>query len=368
MSRNLIFSVSTSFYKRVDWVEHVYESLKKQTYPYWEWVVTDDFSEDKCAEEKLRALSKEDSRITYYNQSRKRELFYNPQYGCSGDIVMQLDCDDIIYDNLLEIYNKYFSEDTELMGITCGHLMMRDLVKFVSVSSFSLEDKHNITWAQMGRAWRNIIPHFDLNGDLKDYQNDTNMWRQIEARGKVMFLPRELYVYNYNSVDSISSVVRGDQSAKELEDERQWMEGRFPMLDKGDRCTFDLKYLPIDKVAWAFYTCEFNKSTSPKNVLFIKADIKAYEKQLLSELFYDHSIDFNVEKREVYDEIVVYLNDSTFRYLEDNFMRIRETFKGVGFRFFIDTRVFDFDSSKISLFGGWSFWTSGPLHYGYLSL
>lgn len=369
MKRRLIFSISTSFYKRDNWVEHVYESLKAQTYPWWEWVVTDDFSEEKCAEEKLLAIAKEDARVRYYKQSRKRELFYNPQYGCTGDIVMQLDCDDYIYPNILEQYNKYFTEDPELMGITCGHLIKQDLETFVSTSGYIMKDRWNINFAQMGRAWRNIIPHFDFNGDLKHYQNDTNLWRQVEARGRVLYLPRELYVYNLQrDGQSISKIKYSWETNQDLERERLFMENRFPMLETGEMCTFDLKYLSIDEITWAFYTCNFNTKTSPQDVLFLKTDIKPYEKQLVNELFYDHNIHYDVDKREKYDEIAVYLNEKTWKYLLENFQEIREKHKGTTFRFFMDLRETNLEDEQMNIFGHWSFWTSGFLYYGHLVL
>jgi len=46
----MFISVSTSFYKRAHLVEKVYEQLKQQTFTNWEWVVTDDFSEENSAE------------------------------------------------------------------------------------------------------------------------------------------------------------------------------------------------------------------------------------------------------------------------------------------------------------------------------
>ena len=363
-----VFSISTSFYKRGEWVDHVYESIKAQTYPFWEWVVTDDFSEENSAEERLKQIAKEDPRVKYYSQSRKKELFYNPNFGCSGNIVMQLDCDDFIYPNILEVYAKYFTEDPDLMGITCGHLMKSNLERFVSISAYDLKTKWNIDWAQMGRAWRNTIPFFDYNADLNWYQNDTNIWRQVEARGKVMYLPRELYVYNYNEVDSISRTKYSPENNMLIEKERIRIESRYPSLNTGERCTFDLKYLPIDRLSWAFYGAMFNQSVSSKNVLFIKTDIKPFEKQLINDLFHDHSIEYDVNKREKYDEIIAYLNEDTYEYLVENMPLIREKFSGTDFRFYIDPLYYKPTPEQLGIFGAWGYWESGGLMYCHLVL
>jgi glycosyltransferase involved in cell wall biosynthesis len=368
MNEKVVFSISTSFYKRSDWVEHIYNSLKRQTYPLWEWVVTDDFSEELNAEEQLKTIASKDPRVRYYPQTRKKELFYNPNYGCSGNVVVQLDSDDTIYDNLLEIYVKYFESDPELMGVTCGHIMKKELVEFVSISAYPLAEANNIQFAPMARAWRNTIPFFDRDGELNGFQNDTNIWRQVEVRGKVMFIPRELYNYNYSG-DSLSKVKTTREEIIKIENERLWIEGRFPSLMDDNKCTFDLKYLPIDRLSWAFYSADFNQSISRKNVLFIKSDIKPFEKQLVNELFYDHTINYNVDDSKSYDEIIAYLNVDTYEFLVVNMPKLRHMFSGVTFRFFIDSEVWDCELSCLNeVFGEWSFWESGGLHYGHLVL
>jgi glycosyltransferase involved in cell wall biosynthesis len=368
MSERPVFSISTSFYKRGDWVDFVYESIKTQTYPFWEWVVTDDFSEENSAEERLKEIVAQDPRVKYYKQSRKKELFYNPNYGCSGNIVMQTDSDDLIYPNLLEIYAKYFEEDPELMGITCGHILKSNLDTFVAVSATPLKERQNLDFAQMARAWRNVIPFFDLNGELNWYQNDTNIWRQVEARGKVLFLPRELYAYNYNEIDGISKVKYSWENNQSIEKERIRIESRFPVLNEQEKCTFDLKYIAIDSLTWAFYGAQFNSSTTRKDVLFIKSDIKTFEKQLLNELFHDHSLHYNVGKRDKYDEIICYLNKETYDWVKDNIEMMREKFSGTSFRFYYTDVEFKPTNEELFIFGDWSFWATGGILYGHLIL
>lgn len=356
-----VFSISTSFYNRGKWVDHVYEGIKDQTYPYWEWVVTDDFSTEDSAEERLKEIAAQDPRVKYYTQSRKKEVFYNPNYGCSGNIVMQLDSDDTIYPKLLEIYAKHFSEDPELMGITCGHSMYQG-DSFVSISAVGLDEKYNFGFAQMARAWRNVIPHFDLNGELEHYQNDTNIWRHVEARGKVMFLQRELYIYNYTQ-DSISKTPYTKEVIESVEKERKRIESKFPLNE--DKCTFDLKFVPIERLSWAFYGCKFNKAKNSQNVLFIKPDIKPFEKQLLNELFYDHSIDYNVGKREKYDEIVMYLDSNSMGYVEEIYDSLQKRYLDASLRFFYDSKKFDIAPDQlIKLFVGYGWYATGSLRWG----
>ena len=176
LGERINFSINTSFYKRSDCIDHIYEGLKAQTYKYWEWVVTDDFSEDKNAEKSLKEIARNDHRVVYYTQSRKKELFWNPNYGASGNVIFQMDSDDTMYPNILEIYAKHFMEDPSLMGICCGCYMEGDdkTYRGYGFNFLSGENCLNMTW---GRAWRNIIPHFDYEGKLQHFQNDTNIIR-----------------------------------------------------------------------------------------------------------------------------------------------------------------------------------------------
>jgi len=60
------FSISTSFYKRSDKVQHLYQQILDQTYTNWEWIVTGIFSEENSAREKLLEICAKDSRVKYY--------------------------------------------------------------------------------------------------------------------------------------------------------------------------------------------------------------------------------------------------------------------------------------------------------------
>lgn len=68
------FSVTSSFYNTSPYVEKVYESLLSQTYKNWEWIVTDDFSEES-SEYKLKEIEKKRlSCKVYYPKIQARAL------------------------------------------------------------------------------------------------------------------------------------------------------------------------------------------------------------------------------------------------------------------------------------------------------
>ena len=61
--KNLKFSASTSFFRRGDYVQQMYQQLLDQTHTNWEWIVTDDFSDNKNAEQELREIGVKDSKL-----------------------------------------------------------------------------------------------------------------------------------------------------------------------------------------------------------------------------------------------------------------------------------------------------------------
>jgi glycosyltransferase involved in cell wall biosynthesis len=311
------FSISTSFYKRSHLVEKLYQQILNQTYTDWEWIVTDDFSEENNAEPLLKEICSKDPRVKYYQQSRKKECFYNPQRGTSGDIVVQFDSDDYAYPRLLETYNELFLKHPDVMGISClSHTVdANDVwVEIQGGGSYEPENQNKFSITPMGRAWRNVITSFD-EGELNYYQNDTNIVRHIETRGKWLYLPRVLYKYYY-SLDTFSRMPgRSGEEFTKIENERLFIESKFPELDNPDRLTSSLYYFPIQNQARDFAMGDFNLSTTRKKILYVRENSKVYERHLLKELFFDHDLYFDYNLDLEFDEIIISLNTDTLNNL-----------------------------------------------------
>jgi glycosyltransferase involved in cell wall biosynthesis len=317
------FSISTSFYNRGHLVENLYKQILAQTHTDWEWIVTDDFSEYNNAEEILRKICSKDERVKYYNQTRKKECFYNPQRGCTGDIVIQFDSDDYAYPQLLSIYNELFLKHSDVIGISCTSYTVGPNDEFVEIQgggTYYFEDFPKFNFTPMGRAWRNVIREFD-NGKLEYYQNDTNIVRHVENIGKWLYYPRVLYKYYY-STDTFSRLPgRTNEEFARIENERLFIESKFPHLDNPDKVTTSLYYLPIMEQARAFTVGDFNISTTRNKILYVKDDIKPYERQLLKELFFDHDLYFDYNLDIKFDEIIISLDDPLVPKLQE----IRDT-------------------------------------------
>jgi glycosyltransferase involved in cell wall biosynthesis len=356
------FSISTSFYRRSHLVEKLYKQILDQTHQDWEWIVTDDFSDYSNAEELLKEICKKDSRVKYYQQSRKKECFYNPQQGTTGEIVIQFDSDDYAYPRILEIYNHLFLKHPDVAGISCYSKNVNEKGEFVEIQGgghYDYEETSTFNYTPMGRAWRNIIPSFD-EGQLKWYQNDTNIVRYVETKGKWLYVPRTLYEYNY-SIDTFSRQPgRSDETYAEIEAERLFIESKFPYLNNADKLTTSLYYLPIKSQSRDFAMGDFNTASSRQNILYVKEDIKVYERQLLKELFFDHNLYFDSTLDIKFDEVIVCLNYQTFSSIPNIIDKLKQTNPGIHIKLKFDERsnipendIHDLLSEKFPLGYGW---------------
>ena len=100
------FSIFTPTYKTGDRILRAYESLRKQTYINWEWVVLDD-SPDDLVWNILKTLAKNDYRIKLYKLHPLTEgnvglAKHRVTSLCTGEWLVELDHDDALISTCLE--------------------------------------------------------------------------------------------------------------------------------------------------------------------------------------------------------------------------------------------------------------------------
>jgi len=360
-------SVSTTFYKRGFDVERIYNQLLDQTYTDWEWSVTDDFSETDSAKDALLEICAKDPRVKYFDQSRKKEMFWNPQKGCSGTHILQLDSDDYLYPKTLEIYTHLFAKHPEVAGMSCYAYTINEQNEWVEIQGGGHHNNpaeymtFNLT--PMARMFKNVFPEFD-DGTLKWYQNDTNVVRHIESIGKWLYVPRTLYTYYYSETTTSRLPGRTEEDHADIERERLFIEDKFPHLKSPEKTTSCLYYLPISDIAREFAIGDFNLAKDRKKILYLKDDIKIYEKQLLKELFFDHDLYFDISLPIKFDEIVISLNTPN---ILNKLQEIKSTLltynRGTLLKLSGDSRKFTYniesDLLLTEIFGGVGFRQSG---------
>lgn len=115
---NRLISVFTSSYNIKSGIYETYESLRRQTYSNWEWVIVDDSDDDGETLKVIRSISDNDYRVKTYSFDIKSggcigESKYRAAMLCSGEYLVELDHDDILTEDCLELIVRAFEENPE---------------------------------------------------------------------------------------------------------------------------------------------------------------------------------------------------------------------------------------------------------------
>ena len=317
------FSIISTFYNNsISEIQALKDSILSQTYSKWEWIISDDFSQDSTEHiEYLRELPKVDKRIKYINQKFKKEIFWNPQTYATGDIVILIGGDDTIPPRTLEIYNYHFIKYSELLFITSeSHILKPNIITstFLDYKDWgNIHDKLKkfplgLGWLNMGvpLAWRNIpidfTEGFQLTG--KEIINDWLIHTRLEELGKFTHIPRVFYNYN----------IRQDSVSRKLDDSNSFNADTSIINSKIDERR---KGRPIDNFlhiyddiiqeSRAFYYSGLNFEKTSQEVSFItSSELNSNKRSKIKELWIEHSISFNKISEEI-DYFIFYLDENS---------------------------------------------------------
>jgi len=112
-----LVSVYSGTYNTGSYLMECYKSLFEQTYPNWEWVCVDDFSTDGTWE-RLQELAKQDHRVRPFRSGKPIRKIGGVKDLATrmsdGDILVELDHDDMLTDFALAEIVKVFKEHPEV--------------------------------------------------------------------------------------------------------------------------------------------------------------------------------------------------------------------------------------------------------------
>lgn len=118
-----MITVFTPTYNRIQTLPKLYESLLKQTFKDFEWLIVDDGSSDNTAElvndwKKARLLN-----ITYFKKENggKHRAINKGLELAKGELFFIVDSDDYLLNNSLLLINKHYQDikdNSEIIGVT----------------------------------------------------------------------------------------------------------------------------------------------------------------------------------------------------------------------------------------------------------
>jgi hypothetical protein len=190
----LDFSICTAFFNdSIDRAQNLWNCIERQE-GSWEWVVTDDFSEDNSVKNWLINLSNIDDRVRYVEQNKKMEFMKNPTPFANGEFVLHVDSDDILYDGYLDVCKEMFNRLPDVGMILCTANVCDQHGGYLRYQ------QHNFLNAVclIGRCWRKSLD-FSFDGILEDnfftLCNDLFIVGMVSLKSKVLVIPRVFVKY-----------------------------------------------------------------------------------------------------------------------------------------------------------------------------
>lgn len=117
---NYSFTVFTPCYNGAETIYRVFESMKAQTYPNWEWIIVNDGSKDNSDEiiqqEIARLPPPLQERITYIKQNNcgKHRTWNKVAEIAKGDFYLPADCDDSFVPETLFFFNNAINRENDI--------------------------------------------------------------------------------------------------------------------------------------------------------------------------------------------------------------------------------------------------------------
>ncbi len=320
------FSIVTSFYNEpLELIENVCNSVLSQTYTNFEWIITEDFSENQELVNLVKSLPQRDRRIKYVEQKSKKEIWWDPQTYAIGDVVVVVDGDDQIYPKTLEVYNYFYNKypdvlfmTTELKNIRNGnyagalYINYSNYKNHLDQCNYKTHDKTILPHVRnevfshgYNRSWRNININFKENNDNNVIFNDYSQLVKLEEYGKLLHIPRALYEYTYRT-QSISRLI--DENNNYMYDSYTFMNDiknrRGDKNIKSIKRIFDDIYIESN----AFLDSNLSHEKTSKNILFITPEtLKLSKQEAIEELYFEHNLYFN-DYRDDIDYCIVQFN------------------------------------------------------------
>lgn len=220
---------------KLDLLDRLYNSIKKQTYSNWEWVIILNNGP------KIGQISEEiakDERVKIYECNDSSNIGFLKRYAagkCTGEVVMELDHDDELFPNALEECANAYQEDPSIdfvysnccdvrenyepryFGVEWGWINRPakyknlDLIETVSfepdprsLSKIWYAPNHFRSWK---KSFYDLIGGHDPKLDVLD---DQDIMCRTYISGKMKHIDKPLYVYHIHS----GNTCYGEKNAK----------------------------------------------------------------------------------------------------------------------------------------------------------
>lgn len=205
-----MITVFTPVYNRAYIINNLYESLKKQTYKDFEWLIVNDGSSDNIDEIVQTFINDGVINIRFYSQVNggKHRAINKGVSLAQGDLFFIVDSDDTITPNALELLQQYYDQikdNDDFAGVsgyrcdTRGENVYNFKIKEVlDCSSIEYSNQFNQKGGLAESFKTKVLKEYpfpDFPGET--FCAESLVWNRIASKRKLRIFAEDIYVWNY---------------------------------------------------------------------------------------------------------------------------------------------------------------------------
>lgn len=266
----MLITVFSPTYNRAHLMPRLYDSLCKQTYLDFEWVIVDDGSKDNTEEVTERFIKEKKIRIRYFKQENggKHRAINRGVKEAKGELFLILDSDDTLLPNSLEMINKYYQQikDDDSYAGVCGYMAHHDGTiigngnndAILNTTSIDLRYKYNVKGDMCEVFKTSVMRLFPFPEIEKErFCPEVLIWNRIATKYKIRVFHEVIYFRDYlegGLTDKIIKIRMNSPIASMMTYAEMTKYKNVPFLEK---CKSAINY-------WRFYLCTKQHSIKPK--------------------------------------------------------------------------------------------------------
>lgn len=192
-----LVSIITPFYNAKDYIKQTAYSVLNQTFPYWEWIIINDGSNEEGTKEILDEIAKLDSRINIMHRENKGRIVTRDEaiQKAQTDLIFLLDADDLIEETMLECAYWTMQTNPEVTWVY-SDLANFDAKEFLWKKEFDVEveKKENLLTVTALIKKQAILDVGGFNVVDQDVHEDWHLWLRLLEKG---YFPARMNFYGF---------------------------------------------------------------------------------------------------------------------------------------------------------------------------
>lgn len=207
------FTIFTPVYNRKHTIHRVWDSLNKQTFKDFEWLIVDDGSQDNIGPvlEKYKNNANFPVRIFYQENGGKHIAFNKAIDEADGELIVPADSDDSFISTTLEDFNrhweKYQAEAVAGISVLCmdeAGSTVGEQYPFEGLSNYlDMVYKYKVKGEKWGFARTDILRKYKFPNIPGGYFQESYLWAQIALNYQTAFLNIPLRIYHQDAGNQI---------------------------------------------------------------------------------------------------------------------------------------------------------------------